>query len=580
MWTLHSSDDTPAAVRVIAIFGPTGVGKTEVAIALAERLRAGARTRSRSRPTRCRSTPASRSSPARRARASRRGSSTGSSASCPSPRRSAPGAYARARARRDRRRSSPPAGGRSWSAAPASTCAPRSPTSTCARRPTRRARALARRADRARPGARCTRCSPSVRPRPRPGSRRPTRSGSCARSSCSKPASSRAAAGGDSQLWTTRDAPPDAARRARDGPRRAARAHRRARRRDGRRGRDRRGRAPPRPRRVARPRARRWASRSCSRGDVEAMKARTRRYAKRQLTWMRKLPGVAARSTSPAATPAGRRGRAARHDHRLMRFEKWQALGNDYLIVEAATPRARPRARARAVRPPPRRRAPTACSRSRRPTSPATSRACGSSTRTAREAELSGNGAREAILYLRARGWTDARHVLDPDARGRDPRDDHRRAHLPRRHGPRLAALRTSRGGPDGRGELGRLALPARPHRQPAVRDPRRRPRRARGARPAPRSGPRIERAPLFPNRTNVSFWTELAPDRIRARIFERGVGETLSSRHRRLRRGGRARAARRRLAGHRRARRRRADVDVDEALHVDLEGWAAGLRR
>ncbi|MDQ3935604.1 MAG: tRNA dimethylallyltransferase, partial [Actinomycetota bacterium] len=29
------------------------------------------------------------------------------------------------------------------------------------------------------------------------------------------------------------------------------------------------------------------------RGDVEAMKRRTRNYAKRQLTWMRKLPGVA-----------------------------------------------------------------------------------------------------------------------------------------------------------------------------------------------------------------------------------------------------------------------------------------------
>ena len=27
-------------------------------------------------------------------------------------------------------------------------------------------------------------------------------------------------------------------------------------------------------------------------GDVEAMKRRTRHYAKRQLTWMRKLPGV------------------------------------------------------------------------------------------------------------------------------------------------------------------------------------------------------------------------------------------------------------------------------------------------
>jgi tRNA dimethylallyltransferase len=27
-------------------------------------------------------------------------------------------------------------------------------------------------------------------------------------------------------------------------------------------------------------------------GDVEGMKRRTRNYAKRQLTWMRKLPGV------------------------------------------------------------------------------------------------------------------------------------------------------------------------------------------------------------------------------------------------------------------------------------------------
>jgi tRNA dimethylallyltransferase len=28
------------------------------------------------------------------------------------------------------------------------------------------------------------------------------------------------------------------------------------------------------------------------RGDVDAMKTRTRQYARRQLTWMRKLPGV------------------------------------------------------------------------------------------------------------------------------------------------------------------------------------------------------------------------------------------------------------------------------------------------
>jgi diaminopimelate epimerase len=41
--------------------------------------------------------------------------------------------------------------------------------------------------------------------------------------------------------------------------------------------------------------------------------------------------------------------------------------------------------------------------------------------------------------------------------------------------------------------------------------------------------GPEIETSPLFPNRTNVSFF-RVEGDRVRARIFERGVGETLSS--------------------------------------------------
>ena len=41
--------------------------------------------------------------------------------------------------------------------------------------------------------------------------------------------------------------------------------------------------------------------------------------------------------------------------------------------------------------------------------------------------------------------------------------------------------------------------------------------------------GPEIERAELFPNRTNVSFVAIDGSD-VRARIFERGVGETLSS--------------------------------------------------
>ena len=52
MRTVIPSDDTPGRALDRAIFGPTGVGKTEVAIALAERLRRRGRTRWRSRPTR------------------------------------------------------------------------------------------------------------------------------------------------------------------------------------------------------------------------------------------------------------------------------------------------------------------------------------------------------------------------------------------------------------------------------------------------------------------------------------------------------------------------------------------------
>ena len=50
-------------------------------------------------------------------------------------------------------------------------------------------------------------------------------------------------------------------------------------------------------------------------GDVEAMKRSTRRYARRQLTWMRKLPDVLLLDvTGPPA--GGRRGRAARRPAR------------------------------------------------------------------------------------------------------------------------------------------------------------------------------------------------------------------------------------------------------------------------
>ena len=51
-------------------------------------------------------------------------------------------------------------------------------------------------------------------------------------------------------------------------------------------------------------------------GDVEAMKRRTRNYAKRQLTWMRKLAGVQRDRRRPAAT----RRAVARRDPRLRRL--------------------------------------------------------------------------------------------------------------------------------------------------------------------------------------------------------------------------------------------------------------------
>jgi diaminopimelate epimerase len=40
--------------------------------------------------------------------------------------------------------------------------------------------------------------------------------------------------------------------------------------------------------------------------------------------------------------------------------------------------------------------------------------------------------------------------------------------------------------------------------------------------------GPRFENHPLFPEKANVSFAEVLAPDRIKLRVWERGVGITL----------------------------------------------------
>ncbi len=48
-------------------------------------------------------------------------------------------------------------------------------------------------------------------------------------------------------------------------------------------------------------------------------------------------------------------------------------------------------------------------------------------------------------------------------------------------------------------------------------------------AAPVATLGPRLQRAPLFPESANIGFAQVVADDRIRLRVFERGVGETLA---------------------------------------------------
>ena len=281
----------PRGMLVIALFGPTGVGKTAVAVALAELLRARgedpvAVSADALQVYAGLETLTGVASPAEQAQLEHR-----LSRSCRSTPPSAPASTPSSRTPRSTA-CSPPGAARSWSAAPACTCARRWPSSTCARR-RRRACASAgtaeleraRRAGAAR-AARRTRAVGGRRDRPqRPPARR-------ARARAARPRRARAARG-PSQLWSRELRHPTLLVGPDDGARGAVRAHRRARRADARRGR---------PRGGARAHAA-GASETARKalgfeellaGDVEGMKRRTRNYAKRQLTWMRKLAGVRA----------------------------------------------------------------------------------------------------------------------------------------------------------------------------------------------------------------------------------------------------------------------------------------------
>jgi diaminopimelate epimerase len=227
-------------------------------------------------------------------------------------------------------------------------------------------------------------------------------------------------------------------------------------------------------------------------------------------------------------------------------FEKWNALGNDYVIVEAADlPFELTSARIRAI--------------------------CASHTGVSAdgilllsepehsgyvarlrifnpdgsEAELSGNGAREAVMYLRRHHWTEsdsfAIQTAAGDIRPRITSETECTVDMGR---ARTRSAGYPSGPEDGRGEL--VAAGRTWHFQHVqVGNPQCAIRVTDVAElqslDLQAIGPEIEHHELFPNRTNVSWFAELDSDsarvggvvggsRIRARIFERGVGETSAS--------------------------------------------------
>jgi diaminopimelate epimerase len=261
-----------------------------------------------------------------------------------------------------------------------------------------------------------------------------------------------------------------------------------------------------------------------------------------------------------------------------MHFEKWQALGNDYVIVEE-------------------RRLPfeLTAERIRRLCAPHTG--IGSDgvllirethergfaaevliyNPDGSEAELSGNGVRQAVMYLRRHGWAEhdsfsvrtAAGEIRPRIEGELCTMDIGRVRL-------RAESDFPSGGDDGRGTLSsadrdfdfQFVQVGNPQVSIEVPD-------GLEELDLGRYGPGIERHELFPNRANVSFWRRTGDAAIRTRIFERGVGETLASGT-----GATGAAVAAVLRGVETPVTVALDggelsIDVGEDLHVDMTGWA-----
>ncbi|MBV9606739.1 MAG: diaminopimelate epimerase [Solirubrobacterales bacterium] len=223
-----------------------------------------------------------------------------------------------------------------------------------------------------------------------------------------------------------------------------------------------------------------------------------------------------------------------------MEFEKWHALGNDYVIVEAEDlPFELTPSRIQAICAPHTGVSADGILLLSAPDDADFVARLRIYNPDGSEAELSGNGAREAVLYLRRHGWTDADSFAIQTAAGEirplilsDTRCavDMGRA--------RVQSAGYPSGAPDGRGELTAAGRTWR-FQHVQVGNPQCAIRVADEAEleglDLGAIGPEIEHHELFPHRTNVSWFAELdggdpARSRIRARIFERGVGETTAS--------------------------------------------------
>ena len=148
------------------------------------------------------------------------------------------------------------------------------------------------------------------------------------------------------------------------------------------------------------------------------------------------------------------------------------------------------------------------------------------------EAEISGNGARQAILYVHREGWTTRQTFSIETAAGEiTPTIIDARTCAVEMGRARLQSPDFPSGPPDGRGTIAvgerELAFQhvniGNPQCVIEVGD-------ELDELNLSKLGPAIERSELFPRRTNVAFIEIEGGDRVRARIFERGVGETLSS--------------------------------------------------